>query len=197
MGHIFFLMGKSASGKDTIYKMLISSEKYLEKIVPYTTRPIREGEVEGDQYHFCDIDRLKKLEEEGSIIEHRVYATCHGDWHYFTVNDESIDTDNKDYLVIGTLESYLSFREYFGQEKLVPLYVYVDDGIRLTRALEREKLEATPKYAEMCRRFLADSEDFSEENLKKADITDYYDNDNLEDCLTKLRNKIWTLRSTR
>ena len=41
---------------------------------------------------------------------------------------------------------------------MVPLYVEVDDGLRLSRALERERKQTEPKYAEMCRRFLADCE---------------------------------------
>ena len=65
--------------------------------------------------------------------------------------------------MIGTLESYEKLKTYFGNEKVVPLYIEVEDGERLTRALAREKTQKEPKYAEMCRRFLADSKDFSEE----------------------------------
>ncbi len=44
MGKIFYIMGKSASGKDTIYKELIEKMPKFHSIVPYTTRPMREGE---------------------------------------------------------------------------------------------------------------------------------------------------------
>lgn len=72
--------------------------------------------------------------------------------------------------MIGTLESYRAMKEYFGAESLVPLYIEVEDGLRLTRALEREKRQSQPRYDELCRRFLADSKDFSEENLRAAGI---------------------------
>ena len=53
---------------------------------------------------------------------------------------------------------------------MVPLYIEVDDGLRLSRALERERKQTEPKYAEMCRRFLADCEDFTEEKIAEAGI---------------------------
>ena len=81
-------MGKSATGKDTIYKKLLSREDIdLKKVVMYTTRPIRKGEKEGVEYHFVDEDKLNKLKKQGKIIEHRSYDTIHGKWHYFTADD--------------------------------------------------------------------------------------------------------------
>ena len=56
MGKIFCIMGKSATGKDTIYKKILqNSELKLRRIVSYTTRPIREGEEEGVEYYFTDV----------------------------------------------------------------------------------------------------------------------------------------------
>lgn len=60
------------------------------------------------------------------------------------------------------------------------MYVEVDDGLRLQRALDRERAQDQPKYAEMCRRFLADEEDFSEENLERAGITKRFQNTDLD-----------------
>ena len=48
--------------------------------------------------------------------------------------------------MIGTLESYEKLKTYFGNEKVVPLYIEVEDGERLTRALAREKTQKEPKY---------------------------------------------------
>ena len=94
--------------------------------------------------------------------------------------------DRYDYLVIGTLESYEAMRRYYGQEKLIPVYVEVEDGVRLERALMRERQQAEPKYAEMCRRFLADSEDFSEENLNRAGIERRFENVDFEKCVEEI-----------
>ena len=170
MGKIFYIMGKSSSGKDSIFKEIKKRMPELKDIVLYTTRPIREGEQEGVEYHFVDEMVLHTMEEKGCVIEQRAYHTKCGVWKYFTADDGQVDLERDNYLVIGTLESYKAMKDYYGEMKVVPLYVEVEDGIRLGRALEREQKQAEPKYAEMCRRFLADSEDFSEENLKRAGI---------------------------
>lgn len=177
MGKIYCLLGKSSSGKDTLFKMLLEeSGLALKTIVPYTTRPIRVGEQEGVEYHFVTKGTQKKLEAEGKIIELRAYDTICGVWKYFTVDDGQIDLATDNYLVIGTLESYVKMRDYFGAEKLVPLYVEVEDGERLLRALTRERAQKEPNYAELCRRFLADSVDFSAERLKAAGICRWFEN---------------------
>ena len=142
MGKIYYMMGKSSSGKDTLYGMLMKDEKLrLKTVVPYTTRPMRAGEENGVSYYFCDEDTVEKLEAEGKIIELRAYHTIHGIWKYFTVADHQVDLDHQSYLLIGTLESYLKIREYFGTENVVPIYIEVEDGMRLQRALERERMK--------------------------------------------------------
>lgn len=185
MAKLYVLMGKSASGKDTIYRRLLEDMQLkLKPVVLYTTRPIRSGEEDGREYYFVGEARLGALEAEGRVIEHRVYQTVHGAWHYFTVDDGQIALSGmQDYLMIDTLEGYLQLREYFGTEHVVPLYVEVEDGLRLFRALERERGQQQPKYAELCRRFLADEEDFSPEKLAAAGISARYSNEDLEECI--------------
>lgn len=186
MGKIFYLMGKSSSGKDTVYKKIMQdNELGLRKIVPFTTRPIREGEKEGVQYHFTDLEGFNKLLEDGKVIEYRVYNTFHGEWRYFTVS-EGIDLVSSNYLIIGTPESYKATKEYFGNDKVIPILINVDDGIRLQRALKREMRQEVPKYEEMCRRFLADAKDFSEENLAECGIGKSFNNEDLDVCLNEV-----------
>lgn len=186
MGKIFYIMGKSSSGKDSIFKEIKKRMPELKDIVLYTTRPIREGEQEGVEYHFVDETVLHKMEEKGCVIEQRAYHTKCGVWKYFTADDGQVDLERDNYLVIGTLESYEAMKDYYGEKKVVSLYVEVEDGMRLSRALEREQKQAEPKYAEMCRRFLADSEDFSEENLKRAGIKNRFANIDFESCVTEM-----------
>lgn len=196
MSKIFCLMGKSSSGKDTIYRMLFENPALnLKSIVPYTTRPIRYGEQEGKEYHFVDEAALLQLEDEGKVVEKRVYHTVHGDWTYFTVDDGHIDLEKNDYLLIGTVESFSNIKKYFGKEVVIPIYIEVDDGIRLQRALSREMSQKEPKYAEMCRRFLADAEDFSEERLIDAGIEKRFSNDFLEDTITNIETYIKAMES--
>lgn len=189
MSKIFFLCGKSASGKDSLFVRLKETLK-VKTIVPYTTRPKRAGEIEGEAYHFTDEAKLSQLLGEGRVIELRQYDTVYGIWKYFTVDDGQIDLSHNDYLVIGTLEALEGFVKYFGGENVVALYVEVPDGERLKRAIERENMEAAPRYEEICRRFLADSKDFSEEKIKNAGITKRYINLDFEKCFTRIKEDI-------
>ena len=191
MGKIYCIMGKSSTGKDTLFKKILGDECLaLKTIVPYTTRPMRAGEQNGVEYFFCDEETVEQLEREGRIIELRAYDTVHGIWKYFTVNDDQIDLKNQDYLIIGTLESYLKIRDYFGKDKVVPIYIEVEDGERLSRALCRERMQENPKYEELCRRFLADAKDFSEEKLKEAGITRRFINQDLDETEKEIRELI-------
>ncbi|SHJ53398.1 nucleoside/nucleotide kinase family protein [Pseudobutyrivibrio xylanivorans] len=177
MGKIFCIMGKSSTGKDTIFKILLQRKDInVKRIVSYTTRPQRSHERPGEEYNFVTIEEKDKLVEEGKVIEIRKYDTVHGPWFYFTVDDGNLDLANEDYLMIGTVESFVKIRDYYGEDKVLPIYIEVDDGVRLSRALERERIQEHPKYEEMCRRFLADQQDFSEENLSKAGITNRFNN---------------------
>lgn len=185
MNRIFYIMGKSSSGKDTIYNRIRSEEKLL-PIVLYTTRPMRENEENGREYHFVDRACFDKMKSEGKVIEERIYNTIHGEWIYFTSKD-SINIEKGNCIGIGTLESYEKIKEHFG-EAVVPIYIEVEDGLRLARAVERERLQTNPKYAELCRRFLADSSDFSEEKLKEAGIIRRFSNEGeIEECIDEIK----------
>lgn len=191
MGKIFYIMGKSSSGKDTIYKRILEKNRYqLKRIVMYTTRPIREGETDGIEYIFVNDNRFLYLQNEGKIIEARSYQTTYGEWKYFTVNDEQIDLKRNNYLMIGTLESFIKTKKYYGNELIVPIYIEVEDGLRLERALTRERQQTFPKYEEMCRRFLADQKDFSEDKIVEAGISKRFQNHNLEECIIEVSNYI-------
>ena len=190
MSKIYYIMGKSSSGKDTIYKHLTEKKTDFRTVVPYTTRPIREGETDGVEYFFVTQEQLKKMQEARQVIEVRSYNTKCGVWTYFTADDGQINLEKYDYIMIGTLVSYRALRTYFGEDRIVPLYIQVEDGERLFRALERERKEAAPKYAELCRRFLADEEDFSEEKLQEAGIRIRFENKDLDICLREIETFI-------
>ncbi len=177
MGKLFYVMGKSSSGKDTIYEDLLSRETLeLQSFIIYTTRPIRAGETDGVQYHFVTEEQLQQLQAQGRVIELRTYQTVAGPWHYFTADGDNVDMTQQDYIALGTLESYEKVKAYYGSEQVVPIYIEVDDDKRLERALKRERKQEKPNYEEVCRRFLADQKDFSEENIQRAGITRRFQN---------------------
>ena len=187
MGKIYCIMGKSSSGKDSIYQKIMEYKiPGLKRILPYTTRPVREGEVDGKHYHFCGKQKMQELQKAGRIIELRTYHTVYGEWNYFTVDDGELNPAENSYLYIITLEGYLKIRKYYGKEQVVPIYIEVEDGERLIRAIMREKQQENPKYEEMCRRFLADAADFSVEKLEEAGITVRFINQNLTDTIQQI-----------
>ena len=191
MGKLFYVIGKSATGKDTIFRELLEkADLGLKPLVLYTTRPMRAGEEQGVQYHFTDEAGLRKLETVGRVIELRSYDTVYGVWKYFTADTEATDLAQQDYLGIGVLESYLALRDYYGAERVVPLYIEVEDGERLQRALDRERAQQEPKYAELCRRFLADSEDFAEEKIAEAGIEKRFWNRDLKESIEEISEYI-------
>lgn len=187
MGKLFYIMGKSASGKDTIYRELLKrKEPLMKKLVIYTTRPIRDGEEEGREYHFVQEQDFQKLMADGKIIEARGYETVYGLWRYFTA--DTMNLQEYDYIGIGTLESYMHLRSYYGETVVYPIYIEVEDGIRLQRAILREQTQREPHYEEMCRRYLADCQDFSEEKIREAGIEIRFQNIDRNTCLSDIEN---------
>ena len=171
--------------------MLADEELELSPILLHTTRPLREGETEGKEYHFVDEAAYQKMNSRGDVLECRNYNTVRGLWRYFTVSS-SIDSSRDYYLGIGTLESYLGLRQHFGGGRLIPIYVEVEDGERLIRAIERERNSGRPDYKEMCRRYIADDEDFSEDKLDLAGVKERFrfENEELDDCIDDIRSMI-------
>ncbi len=193
MGKIVLLMGKSSTGKDTIYKNLMTDEKLgLTKIILYSTRPMRQGETDGIQYFFTNEDKYEEMKRNGKIIEERTYQTNYGPWRYFTADDGQINIeDAKIYLMIGTLESYSSLCAYYGAENIIPVLIESDDRIRMERAMKREAKQENPKYDELCRRFLSDEEDFSKDKIDALGISEtIMNNGTKEECLDAVKSFI-------
>lgn len=188
MGKIYAVLGKSATGKDTIYKKLLENKELnLKEVVTYTTRPRRSGEKNGIEYYFTTKEQLDELDKQGKVIEQKCFHTVCGDWYYYTVDDGQVDLNVANYLmIITTLERYENTRKYYGKESVVPIYVELDTGLRLERALMREKQQDNPKYLEICRRFLADEEDFPNAEIARLNITKRYQNVDLNRCLSEI-----------
>lgn len=191
---IYYLMGKSASGKDSIFHILLEKTGW-KQLIPYTTRPMREGEVEGQEYHFISEEDFQDYIASGKMAEYRVYDTVFGKWYYGTVLAEENATKKdvgtasrtgENMLAIGTLESYLQLKTKLGRESIFPIYIEVPTELRLKRALLREEGRGKLTEEEIQRRFKADDEDFSEEKLKEAEIEKRYRNITLLDCVEEI-----------
>lgn len=183
-------MGKSATGKDSIYHEIVKRCPQLREVITYTTRPMREGETYGKEYYFVTKEEMYEMRENGKIIECREYDTVLGPWFYFTADDGQLDFDKGDYILISTLEGYEKLQAAFGIGSIVPVYIEVDDLERLERAVRRERSQVSPCVPELCRRFLADEEDFSEERLQMAGIEMRIVNEDLETAVENVEKLI-------
>ena len=81
------------------------------------------------------------------------YQTVYGDWKYATIDDGQIHLTGSDYLMIGTLESYMKMKAYYEQENLVPLYIEVEDGERHDACDHKRSGGRNIRYEEVCEDF--------------------------------------------
>ncbi len=165
--HILILVGKSASGKDTIQKELV--EKYgYSPIVSTTTRPIREGEKEGVNYFYTSRDEFQKRIDEGKFLEYRSYNTLVNGkpdtWFYGT---EKLDLHDKNVVVLDPIGASI-FADYYGADNCYVAYIDVPDDIRKERAMRRGSFDEI----EWQRRLETDAIDFDEDLIE--DITPNY-----------------------
>lgn len=80
------LVGESASGKSSIEKYFVDKLGYS-KIVSYTTRQPRDGEVDGIDYHFVSVEEFLDLKDNEFFAETAVY----NDWHYGIAKEDCTD----------------------------------------------------------------------------------------------------------
>lgn len=144
---IYAIMGKSASGKDTLLRNLLDTG--YSSIIPYTTRPMRDGEKEGVTYHFVsENDFLEKIKSE-FFAEHRSYETAHGLWRYGTAKRDC----HSEKVVISTLDGVRKLRE--NGMSVTAIYLDCCDDVRLARSNSRKD-----DLAEQKRRLQADNDDY-------------------------------------
>jgi len=168
---IYCIIGESCTGKDTVLTKLLQTRKDLTPIITYTTRPMRDGEKNGKEYYFVTKQSFDKLWSSYSIIEYRKYNTIHGEWLYFTARDNQIDEkSDKKYIIITTLYGVKKFKELYGN-CVIPIHLYVNDRDRILRCFARET-NGSNDYVEMCRRFVSDTKDYSQEMFDKFKIPD-------------------------
>ena len=184
MGRIICLLGKSGTGKDTLFRLALSTGE-LRPLIPYTTRPRRLEEVDGLNYHFVTAAEMERMEAAGQIIERRTYQTTQGPWHYFTA--AAALAPDSDYILITTPAALPAIVACFGTKRVVAVLLEAGDQVRLERSIRREAGQPRPDFAEVCRRYLSDEADFAGPLLPEAVPRGYIDADHSpEDCLFQL-----------
>lgn len=149
---VIAICGKSAAGKDTLLQAMLNvlgSE--VHEIISHTTRPPREGEVEGKNYYFITDDIFMHKIWHNEMLETAKYRN----WWYGTAID-SLD-EHKINIGVFNRKGLESLKNYKGNLDLYVVYVIADDKVRLLRSLRREE---NPDVAEIVRRYQADEEEW-------------------------------------
>ena len=170
-------LGKSAAGKDTYMKKSIAAG--LKPVVTYTTRPMRSGEKDGEDYHFIDDNTFIDMINRNEFAEYRYYDTSVGGnlarWYY---GSTPLDIKNEDYVIILDIKGAMDYIRMYGGKNIRVVYVSVEDEIRK----ERAKIRGSFDESEWERRCEDDNNKFTLEaltGLSKAlghEITVLYNN---------------------
>lgn len=194
--YIFCILGLSASGKDTILKKVLwhkfNDSFYLNKLIPLTSRPPRDGEFSGVDYEFLTKEYFEKLirgnTSDSILMEYRSYNVKTADnksdvWYYGNKLPDPYYAHN---IMIGTLEAYSNMAknpniQHYGYE-IIPIYISVSDEERLYRMITREAKNEKPNYREVSRRFLADMNDLKKyrDVLSAIPEENYFINNDLD-----------------
>lgn len=168
---ILALMGPSGSGKDTVLKeVLKKNPKEFNKIINCTTRPMREGEVDGVDYFFISPETFAEQVLNFDMIE----ATNFNDWFYGTSKSALVsDIINIGVFSPEAVEALLESPDI----ELMVLELAASDKTRLLRQLNRE---ANPNVHEIIRRFKADEEDFADLDILRITLVNETKDDLLE-----------------
>ena len=124
---MIILVGESASGKSTIERCLCDNYNY-KRVISYTTRPKREYETDGIDYHYISKENFEEKLKQGFFAEHTMYR----DWYYGSAVEDC--TDDK---VIVANPHGLRQLNKMSNVKAISFYIKVPERIRLIRMLNR------------------------------------------------------------
>lgn len=159
---MLIILGKTASGKNTIVNELVKNYGF-KQLVTYTTRPKRKGEIEGVTYHYISLEEFKKKDREGFFAESNYFCPASGgEWAYGTSLEDFKKADDKTVLITNP-RGYYSLLSNIGLGHDCSIYIMAKEDILLDRLEERGD-----SFLEAQRRIVSDREDFE-------DVEDYVD----------------------
>ena len=156
MSKFILLLGKGGTGKDTIKARVQEAMPELKSLPMWTSRTKRACEEQDVQYHFVTYEEMNQANKDGKLLEYREYKTVKGIRAYGT----EYPKDDATYILTVAIEQYNNLRTKIPAKDIITIYLYVDDYTRIQRALSREKECEYPNYTEVCRRFVADNNEY-------------------------------------
>ena len=175
---MLILIGKGASGKDTVLNRLVTKHGY-KKIVTYTSRPMRKGEKQDVTYHFTSSQEFQKMIEQGLFAEYKTYNSEFGVWYYGTALEDLENADDKSVIIL-TPDGYKDVAKKLSK-KPISIYLYANNSTIRKRLKKRGD---DPKEAE--RRVLHDNEDFKGIENEVDKIVYNNDGANIDDVIEKI-----------
>ena len=147
------ILGKTASGKDTIVNKLVKDYGY-KKIITYTTRDMRQGEKQGITYHFVSEDEFRQKINKGFFAEYKTYNTEFGKWYYGSALEDLNNADDKTVIIL-TPQGYRDVKDKLSNKNITTIYINADNETLKKRLVRRGD---DPKEA--ARRIKHDNVDF-------------------------------------
>lgn len=179
------IVGKTASGKDTIKKELVKLG--MKSVVTTTTRPMRDGEIQDVSYHFITDEQFENHKKSSLFAETTSYETVHGTWHYGTLLKDLKDDKNK--VVILNPDGIKSLANKIDMKNWLVVYIYCSDKT----ILERLKFRGD-NSDEAKRRLKSDQKDFM--NIERlVDISICNDNEKTPEELAKQLKTLYERRN--
>lgn len=163
---IIALMGKAGAGKTAILNKMCAEHPEYHKIVSCTTRPMRDNEKEGEDYHFLSTSQFIEKIMNGDMLE----VTEFNGWHYGTMKSSLIDGIN---IGVFNPEGYDCLTQIPVEDvKIIGIYIRCNDKERLIRQLNRE---FEPNVKEIIRRYQTDEDDFiALDNKQLSQVIEFY-----------------------
>lgn len=168
---MLILVGPSASGKTEVVKLLIS-QYGMKKLVTYTSRNMRVGEVDGVDYHFLSKEEFEKRIREGYFLE---YVEYNG--NYYGNSFEGLDPDKVVILEPSGLKHYIKM----AKDIVKICYITCSKALREQRMIKRG--DAPENIA---KRLLNDDNIFTSELNGLADWVIVDENYTLEELTDKV-----------
>ena len=183
---ILVISGFSGAGKDTIAKLINKNTGY-NFFVSHSTRPMRPGESQGDQYYFISDNEMCTMAFNKELIEGRCYKSIYGNWFYAAHKDQI--KQDKPYVVVLDVLGYREVKKHFG-DRVVGIFIHVDDNTRLERAKSRKDFN----IEEWNRRLNDDNTQFSFDTIIK-EYNYIIDNIDLNSAMNRINEIISNIKS--